>query len=73
MQWNQARLAELSSSNGQHAGSKVNVLHFEVLRLADTHIRDSQQPKQAIVSPGPQSFTAGELQCGGEQIIDLFI
>jgi hypothetical protein len=54
MQRYQAGLSELGPSNGENAFGPIHIHGSEVERLTQSQARDRQQPKQAVVGPGPQ-------------------
>ena len=54
MQRNQTGLSELGPANRENAFGPIHIPSSEVERLTQSQTRDRQQPKQAVVGPGPQ-------------------
>src|SRR5512143_111899 len=76
MQRYEPGLAELGTADPQHRRLQIDVLNFEIARLAQTQARDTEQSEQTMIGPGSQLIAfiaAGHVQSGAQQASNFLV
>ncbi len=71
VQWNETRLAELATADGQHAGGQIHIVVSECKRFIETHPGDREQPDERAQGPGSKRLARAQLAGGGHQCANL--